>query len=202
MLTVQLSSLDLSSKSISRNYASHKLASKMATSNDQNTAERLESAKDAFNEYLDKAARPEHFLSVNDELGPLRRMDGDRINPTRRKFIGSRYCWNDAEIRWEVIDKSPIVGEDEIWDYLQKVLSETDTRCHKRLSDRLMERVEGLLRQDIRAMLQIWKEYDLDELVLDLEPAVVHNEGEDGQLRSTSLLSYTLLISCGQAPKR
>jgi len=29
-------------------------------------------------------------------------------------------------------------------------------------TDRLMEKTEGLLRQDVRAMLQIWNEYDSD----------------------------------------
>lgn len=153
----------------------------MASSGREINIEKLQSAKAAFNEYLQKAARPEHFISVDDKVAPLRRMDGNSINPTRQKFIGSRFTWNDATSRWEVFDGNVIVAEDELWGFLSRVLSETGIRCHNKLSDRLLETTEGLLRQDIRIMLQIWNQYGLDCSPIRPTTALRETAGEKGQ---------------------
>jgi len=138
----------------------------MASSNRQINVRNIKHAKKVFNEYLQNAARPEHFLSVDDETAPLRRMDCGILTSTRRSFIGLRMRWSDENGRWKMIDGSTIVAEDEMFRFLAMILSTTDIRCPIKLWEKLQEKAEGLLRQDVRIMSQIWNEYGLDDLVV------------------------------------
>jgi hypothetical protein len=65
-----------------------------------------------------------------------------------------------------MIDGSTIVAEDEMFRFLAMILSTTDIRCPIKLWEKLQEKTEGLLRQDVRIMSQIWNEYGLDDLVV------------------------------------
>jgi len=177
----------------------------MASSDRQFVMLKLKFAKDAFDEYLQDAARPEHYLSVDQAIGPLRRMDGDSISLIRQKFIGSRFTWNDTTGRWETVEGSLILAEDKIWNLLCRILCQTDERSERKLYDNLKEKVEGLLLVDLRTALTIWRDHALDVLGSNLEAAIEAFiwgvDVEDGSFSTPCRVSY-VTNPHGQSPRR
>lgn len=153
----------------------------MALSDHQTIGQKLQEAKKEFTQYLQNAAHIEHFLSVTNPDAPLRRMDGRVITNARKRFIGSRFAWNDTNNRWDTIDGRLIPAEHELWSFMARLLVQTDVRSDKKLWQTLKEKTEGLVPHDVRVFLQLWEDHGLDHLGLDLDAVNCEAEQENSE---------------------
>ena len=136
-------------------------------------------AASAFAKYLDKNPSVGRYVSVTEENGPWRRVDGGKVPWRRKAYILTKCNWNALLNRWTRLGR-PMAGELEIYPSILAI-----QRRRPKLTanvDGLINTVEwiigGIPRDDIRKAAHLWKRFDLgkldpnnDELwALDAEP--------------------------------
>ena len=133
----------------------------------------------AFGKYLDKNPSVGRYISVTEENGPWRRVDGGKVPWRRKAYIMTKFNWNASLCRWTRLGR-PMAGELEVYPSILAIQRRRPDLTVN--ADKLINIVEwlisGIPRDDIRKAAHLWKRFDLgklnvnnDELwMLDTEP--------------------------------
>ena len=108
----------------------------------------MRAAENAFNEYVQTSAAPQHYVSVTDRKGPIRRMDEGQEAPCQPAAKPQR-VWSTARGRWYRNHKVSLVLEGELWRVNLFHLRKTNTDTSTDLYDTMSREVAGVECRDI-----------------------------------------------------
>ena len=113
-------------------------------------------AESAFDAYVQQSAALSHYISVTDRKGPIRRIDQGQ-DAFRLAATKSQFVWNATWGRWYRKNGVLPVLEEELWRVILFYLRKGNTDDATSLYDMLSQEVEGVERQDVIQVWQIWR---------------------------------------------
>ena len=126
--------------------------------------ETMRAAENAFDAYVQTSAALQHYVSVTDRKGPIRRMDEDQEAP-RQPAAKPLLVWSTARGRWYRNNGVLLVLEGELWRVILFYMRKTNADTSTSLYDAMSREVEGVERRDVVQVWQIWQNTGLDRTV-------------------------------------
>lgn len=137
-----------------------------ANTRPRRTTTRFARAQEKFEDYLRVTNHTGHFRDLTTPSAPLRFQDTAE-KPTKEwsRVIRRDYQWSNLEGRWTSKQHhGRIVRRDEIFDtilsYKRSMKDDTTDVIFRYIKDHVV----GIVRQDVRKALALWREYGLGEL--------------------------------------
>ena len=129
------------------------------------TIKDLEDACASLSQQLKKSAAVERWANVTHERAPVRYFDLPKPNWSRVAYVRgeSHFEWSETLCQW-TYKGLPLVVRDDIPKKLFTVMHGARSHGERATIEAVKGRHSGILREDIRGAVQLWKRFKLDTL--------------------------------------